>query len=256
MIPTFRLSSPRLTTLAAAALMLTPLAAGAQAMPDAKTIVAKHIEASGGRAALERANTSVASGSFSIPGAGLTGQMKTMSAPNRMRTEVQLPGLGTMLSGFDGETAWGMDPMQGPRVLQGPERQALVDGTKPGAAFRDSTVVRSMRTIGRDSIAGVACWKVEVNWTSGRTSQDCFSVETGLLHASIATQTSPMGEMQVTTLLQDYKEFSGVRLPTRIVQDVAGQQVVMTIESVEIGNVPADAFALPPEVKALVGGGK
>lgn len=253
MIPTFRTTAPRLTTLAAA-LLLTPLAAGAQSMPSAREIVDRHIEASGGRAALERANTSVSEGTFNLPGAGLTGQLKTMSAPNRMRMQIDLPGLGTLLSGFDGTTAWGMDPIQGTRVMEGPERAAVVDGTKPGAAFRDSTVVSEMRTVAQDTIEGVACWKVAMKWKSGRESEDCFSVDTGLLHASTATQESPMGAISVTTVMKDYKEFGGVRVPTRIEQNVGGQQAVMTIDKVEIGQVPADAFALPPEVKALVDG--
>src|SRR5690606_27357486 len=111
----------------------------------------------------------------------------------------ELPGLGTMLSGYDGTTAWTMNPLQGPRILEGEEREAVVDGTKAGSVFRDSTVVASMKTTGRETIEGVDCWQVDITWKSGRESKDCFAVESGLLHSSTTTSESPMGSITVVT---------------------------------------------------------
>lgn len=234
------------------ALLLLPAFAGAQDMPSARSLLDKHIAASGGRAALERARESVTTGTLSMPAAGLTGTMTTTAAPNRMHTRVEIPGLGEMLSGFDGTVAWNLNPIQGARILDGEEKQAIVDATREGATFRDSTVVASMKTTGKETIEGVACWQVEVVWKSGRTSRDCYAEDTGLLHASSATTESPMGSMTVTSLMLEYKEFDGVRLPTRMVQKAAGQEVTMTIEDVKIGSIPASAFEPPAEVKALI----
>src|SRR5690606_3245848 len=245
----------RAAIIPAAALMLLPALAGAPDLPSAASLLERHITASGGRAALARSSEGVTTGTLSMPAAGLTGTMTTTSAPNRIHVDIELPGLGNITSGYDGTTAWSNNPMQGARVLEGEERQAVVEGTRPGAMFRDSTVGKSMTTTGQDTISNVACWNVEVSWISGRTTQDCYSVETGLLHASTATQESPMGSATVTTVVSDYKDVDGLKLPTTITQQLGGQ-VMMTLTdlNVKFGDVPADAFALPAEVKALVGG--
>ncbi len=239
---------------AAAALSVAPATAAAQAatLPAARSLIDKHVAASGGRAALERAMTSRSTGSFSIPSAGLTGPLTVYSAPNRQAVRVELVGVGEIRSGFDGTTAWALDPFQGARVLEGPERDAVVDAARPGAAFRDSSAVRSVETVSREEIGGVACYKVRVVWTSGRESHDCYNVETGLMHATMMNQPSPMGEMEVVVIMQDYKDFSGVTMPARMVQQVAGQEMHMTMNEVQVAAPPADAFALPPEIKALV----
>ncbi len=238
----------------ATALAVVPASASAQGadLPAARTLVDKHIAAAGGRTALERAATSHAKGTFTIPSAGLSGPLEVYSAPNRQSVRIELAGLGVLRSGFDGITAWSLDPISGARVLEGAERSAIVDATTPGSAFRDSTVITSMQTTSREEIAGVACYKVRVLWTSGRESHDCYAVESGLLHASMAKQPSPMGEMDLLVIVQDYKDFGGIKMPTKTVQQVAGQEMMMTFDSMEMVTPPADAFALPPEIQALV----
>lgn len=250
-----RISRPsRLLALAAAALILAPASLLAQDSPTARQIVDRHVEASGGRSALDRAGESMAEGTLTIPGAGITGRLVTRNAPNRMYMEFQVPGLGSIQSGFDGTTAWSSDPMQGPRILTGPEREAIVDGTRAGASARDTSAIQSMEATGRDTVDGVECWKVAVTWKSGRESTDCYSIETGLLHATTAVNESAMGTQEVLVLMKEYKRFDEVLVPTRMENHIGPQQMVMTIDSMQFGNVPADAFEPPPEIKALIGG--
>jgi hypothetical protein len=62
---------------------------------------------------------------------------------------------------------------------------------------------------------------------------------------------TPMGELPVTIVTSDYKDFDGVKVAARTVTKVMGQQQVMTIEKVEWNDAEADDFALPAEIKAL-----
>ena len=68
-----------------------------------------------------------------------------------------------------------------------------------------------------------------------------------------SSKESPTGAIQVTTLLNDYREFGGFRIATRRTQQMMGQEQVMVIENVECPAPDESVFALPAEVQSLVG---
>jgi hypothetical protein len=241
-----------------AALAATPAAGAAQqaALPEAGQLIARYVEAIGGRDAVLSRTNSRTTGTFEMPSVGLRGELEVLSArPNRLMTRVTIPGLGVVRSGFDGTVAWDMNPMVGSRVLAGAELDAMKDQAHYLAAVRDASLLRSRQTVERTEIGGQPCYRVELVWNTGRESSDCYHVESGLLVATTMKQESPMGSVEVTTVVSDYKDFGGIKTPTRMEQEMMGQKQVMTITSVEYDVVGEDAFALPAEIRALVGAG-
>lgn len=223
-------------------------------LPAARELVSRYVAAIGGREAVLRPASSRAVGHFEMPAAGLRGDMEILSArPNRMVSIITIPGLGVIRSGFDGTVGWSVDPMMGARLMSGAELDATRDQSNMLAAVRDPSLFRSMETVERTEIGGQPCHKVKLVWTSGRESFDCYHTETGLLVATIATQESPMGSVEVTTSYSDYREFGGVRMPTRMTQAVMGQQQILSVTDVQYDAVDASAFELPAEIRALVG---
>jgi len=93
---------------------------------------------------------------------------------------------------------------------------------------------------------------VKLNWKSGRESYDCYSAATGLLIASKSVQKTAMGDVPVVTTLSDYKKFGDVMVPTRTVQELMGQQQILTITSVEFGNGAGITIVPPDAVKPLI----
>ena len=87
---------------------------------------------------------------------------------------------------------------------------------------------------------------------SGFASTEYFSVKTGLQRGFTATQSTPFGPVQATTIVSDYKNFGDLLLPARTVQQTSGIEQVMTIKEMEYDTVEPSAFELPPEVKTLV----
>ena len=63
-----------------------------------------------------------------------------------------------------------------------------------------------------------------------------------------------MGAIDVTTVIGDYKEFGGIMAPTSMRQQLMGQEQVMTVETIEFGDVDPSIFELPSEIKDLKGG--
>jgi hypothetical protein len=62
---------------------------------------------------------------------------------------------------------------------------------------------------------------------------------------------TPMGEIPATVVASDYKDFGGVKVATRNVMKVMGQQQVITVDEVAWEGVDPKAFELPAEIKAL-----
>jgi len=232
------------------------LAAGgevrAQSLPQAREIVDRYVDAVGGEAALRRHTSWKAQGRFSVPASGLAGELEAYQAPGRMFARINIPGIGELLRGYDGTVGWSMNPLEGPRILDGPELAQTREELSRGATLRDSTVVSSLQTLEKTTMNGEECWKVKVVWKSGRESIDCYSVSSALLIATEGKTTTPMGEFQYTTDIHDYKQFGDVRIATRVVQRALGQEQVVTTESVQFGPVDAALFALPEPIKALV----
>jgi len=235
---------------AAAALAASP--ATGQDLPDAHDLVARHAEAVNARRLNERGFIHT-HGTFSIPGMGTSGELDVLqAAPNRMAMKMSMQGLGEIRSGFDGTVGWSVNPMEGPRLMQGPELLQLQDEADFGVNTRDSALIASMKTIDRIELEGRTCYKVELQWKSGRTTYDCYDTETGLLTAAMYKAHTAMGALDALVLYQDYRDFEGVRLATSSIQKVFGQQLVMTIAWARFDPIDSAAFELPAEIKALV----
>jgi hypothetical protein len=165
---------------------------------------------------------------------------------------INISGIGMIENGFDGTTAWQINPMQGPRIMTGKELDAVREESSFGASSRMGPNVASAETLERTEMNGEACYKVKVVWKSGRETFDCYSVASGLLVATVAKQESPMGTVEVTTLVSDYKDFGGQKIATRLTQQAMGQEQVLVLTSVDYDAAPDSTFRMPAAIKALV----
>ncbi len=233
---------------------VTAQAASAQnpALPPAASIVAKYAAAIGAPALLN-AKAIVTKGGMSMPAAGMNATFEmTQLAPNQMNMVTTIPGMGMVQVGFDGTTAWAVDPMQGPRVLAGKELDQMKDDSDRRAMVRQADMFTSLQTIADTTMNAERCYLVKMLWKSGRETYDCFSATSGLLVASKSTQKTPMGDIPVLSLISDYKKFGDITVATKTVQELMGQQQILTISSVEITNGEGVTIAPPAAIQALV----
>lgn len=229
----------------------------AQALPDARQLLEKHIEAVGGRAAVEGRQSVKITSTLDFPAVGLTGTGVTVVArPNRVAATMEFAGVGQIKSGFDGTVGWSTSPMTGPSLSEGEE----LEQTREAAGFLESVFqvsepseYRALETVERTEMGGRPCWKVKLTRASGRESFACFDVETGLIVGSQRKQVSRMGEMEMVSVLSDYKDFGGVKVATRTSLTVGPQTINATVTAVEWNAAEPNAFELPAEIKTLVG---
>lgn len=232
-----------------------PAALTAQGTPTAAAVLARQIDAVGGRPALDQVTSIRQQATLQIPAVGLEAAVEVlMAAPNKMTTRATIPGMGEMLQGTDGTVAWDVNPMQGPRLLADKELAQM----RQTADFRGNLTkgVESFSTaenLGAAPFAGEQAWKLRlVHKETGVEMLMYFSVASGLALGYEMTQESPMGPIQASIKLSEYKVFGGIKFPTRTEMTVGPQQMITVVKDVTLNGVPDSAFAIPAAVQPLI----
>lgn len=225
----------------------------AQALPKGETIMDRHVEATGGLKAYATKKSAVYKGSLAVPAMGLKGPLTlTKAEPNSQLMEVELPGVGKMLEGFDGSTAWGFNAMQGPSIKEGDEKAFAVRGARfHSEDWRKD--YKSVETVGEEALEGERCYKVICTPHQGPQETQFFSAQSGLLLKAAVKMKTAMGEIPAETSFKDYKKVGDILVAHTENQSAAGQVMVQTFTSVEWNvALPPDKFLPPAEVRALV----
>lgn len=235
------------------ATMVLPMLAVSQVataqLPTAQAVITKYVAAINGTA-IVNAKSIVTKGAMSMPSAGINGTVTmTQAGLNQMQMVTTIAGMGDIQAGYDGTIAWSADPMQGPRILTGKEMEQIRDEADRRTTVRDPQLFTSMTTVADTTMNGEKCYEVKFVWKTGRETFDCYSQSTGLLVASRGVQTTSMGDVPVVTLFNDYKKFGDVMAATKTTMEMMGQQQILTISSIELGN--GAVIAPPPAVQAL-----
>ena len=240
--------------LVASQLERTTVRAADDPLPKAEEILDQYVEVSGGKAAYEKLHNRATKGTLDFVTTGIKATVTTYSAePDKMRTIIESPAIGKVEEGTDGEIAWELSLMTGPRIKEGDEKAT----TMRAAAF-DSTVnwrkqYDKAECAGVETVEDKPCHKVILTPATGMPETHYYEQESGLLVKMNQTIKSPMGVIPVETLLSDYKKVDGILIPHTIRQFLAGQELVVRSQSIQHNvETPADRFELPAEVKALV----
>src|SRR6266404_1571624 len=213
-----------------AVLALSAVSATAQ---TADSIVAKYIKTVGGMEkiqavkALRRTGKIIAGGGFEIP------LVEENKRPNLVRRDITIQGLiGS--NAYDGKTGWKIAPWQGKK-----------DAETMGEAELKS-IVDSSEVEGTDTL------KLKVTMASGEVQY--FYLDTDYyVPIKIATKRVIRGaEVEIETVLGDYKEVDGWYIPHSVEVGAKGSQFKQKIayEKIE-ANLPIDErrFSMPTVVK-------
>ncbi len=248
----FRTSPLRALALAGAALTVAAAPAQAQTLPTAEQVVARYVTAIGGEQAIAAQQFRRVQMEMSMPAAGMSMTVEMMQArPNKAVMNIELPGMGSMRQGYDGQVAWSINPMQGPKILEGKELADALRQFDFDANMRFSHLFRTMETVGRAEMNGESCVNVRMVTEGGDEVLNCFADDDGLLVGAVVKSSTEEGQMENTITFHDYRDFGGLKIPTRTSMSVMGQQMEMTIKSMSTDPIDASVFELPAEVKAL-----
>jgi hypothetical protein len=173
--------------------------------------------------------------------------------PDKARILIESDVVGRIERGFDGTVGWEVATTSGPRVYEGAQlddaaRDNRFDGL---AAWRDW--VAKAETQGAADVDGKPAWKVLVTPKRGGAQSYFFDQASSLIAKLETTARTPMGDVPVGIFFSDYRDVGGVRMPHRVRQLVADQELVSVIESITPNaEIPAGQFDLPKEIQALI----
>jgi hypothetical protein len=234
-----------------ACLLAVPLLFSAD-LPAGEKILQISLERSGGAAAFARLTSVVMTGNVELAGHNITGPVSLYQEGGKSYTVIELPGIGKAEEGFDGDVAWEMNALQGPRIKEGEERAAMARASRISMLESWHDFYTAAKTLGTEDVGGKPAWKVEMTPKEGKPETFFFDQASGLLVRSLETLTTPMGEIPVEQEMSDYRTVSGVKTPFTMTQKAINQVMVMHFDKVVYNaDIPADRFDPPPAVKTL-----
>jgi hypothetical protein len=194
-------------------------------------------------------------GTMEIADQGLKGDITIVTArPDKMDMVLDLAGIGKIRSGAGGGTAWDSSAMQGPRVLEGEERDQRLRSARVDAFVNWRETYGDVKVDGEDTINGKACWRLIAKPPKAtKTETLWFDKQTGFLVKSSSVIQSQMGEIPAESFYSDYREVNGMKAAFKIKQSLGPQVLETTFDKVTLNpDLPPGQFDPPAEIQALL----
>jgi hypothetical protein len=222
-------------------------------LPSGESLLQLSLQKSGGVEAFNRARNAVLTGKVEMAGHNIGGPVEIYQENGKSYTAIDLPGIGKVEEGFDGQTAWEMNSLQGARIKEGEERAAVARASRMSVLDTWRDFYTGAKTIGDEDVDGKPAWKVEMAPKEGKPEIFYFDKQSMLLVRTTATITTALGEVPVDTRLGDYRAVDGIQTPFAMTQNALTQTLVMKFDKVQYNApIPPGRFDLPPAVKAIV----
>lgn len=234
--------------------LLPAMAQPDENLPDARQILDRYVEVTGGKAAYEKIRTRVSTGTIEFKSAGVKGPLVVYQAAPDKRYQVgELPGVGQVEEGAKGDLAWGRDPINGPRVKEGDERLESLRDAVFNPEIHWQKQYSEVKTVAREPVGERECFKVMLQPRQGGVPETrWYDVESGLLLKVLGRYTTEMGAIDVELRLDDYRDIAGVRVPHRLTQIVLTFEQTVQYDKIEHNvEIPDDRFEPPADVKAI-----
>lgn len=202
----------------------------------AKEILAKMINAQGGKKVLESIKDTTLSGSLEMVAMGLSGSITMyQKEPNKLRMDIEVMGM-IITQAYDGEKAWGVDPQTG-STQEMSEREAT--DFKRQALGNDAFLHPEKYGItyaykGVEKIEGKDYLVLEQTYSDGYKATSYVDPDTYLTYKTKATSVNQMGvEVEAETIISDYKKVEGIMVPHSIIVFQDGEEFI-TIAFTEV----------------------
>lgn len=228
--------------------------APSEKLPTAKEVMERHIQASGGREAMEKIKNRVSKGKIKFAAMNIEATMESISAaPNLMSSTMVVPNMMTMKTGTDGKVMWQSSDAMGTRLLEGEELENQLRDSTFNSDLAWETLYKSVEVKALEDVNGKPTYRVEAITAGDLRTTQWFDKESGLKVKMAMVVPSQMGDIPADTTFEDYRDIDGVKIPFKTVMSQAGQEGILVLDEVKQNvDLPGDAFAMPTEVKKLI----
>jgi hypothetical protein len=218
-------------------------------------VLAKYYQARGGLDKLKAVTAVKMSGKLVVPAQGQELPMvRWQKAPDKLRVETVLQDK-KVIQGFDGRTAWWLNPLLAPGVQEMPKDQAEL--FREQAEFADPLVACKekgckLELLGREDLDGKPAFKLKLTKAGGKEIYLYLDAESGVglksSQAVTAGDAAPVAEIIYT----DFRTVDGQLVPFAIENRSGGKtQARLVLETVEFNPAMGDALFAMPEKKDI-----
>lgn len=234
-------------------------------LPPAEQLLARHVEVSGGADKIAQFQSLYVEGTIDTGKQKLRGTSKLWWKSGKFYVEEEIEGIGSSMIGYDGETLWMQDPINGLRKLEGREKASYVQASSSMFPAHDwQKFYSKAETRGQLEVEGKPVWEVVLTSKDGPDTTIGLDVESGRIRFIKSKQVSNMGETPFDVYSSDYRPVLGYEFAFESRASISGlieiSNVTTKLEpNVEIDDakfaypstkelVPADPAAQPPIV--------
>ena len=200
-------------------------------MAKAKEIIAMAVDAHGGLEKLQAVKNIVVEGrtAANSPMGPMNLDVKVYQVyPNKLRQDIKMPQ-GEMSVAFDGTSGFAMTPM-GPQPLPPEMTDSLKDGIfrEPVWLLVNLMQDGSVQYAGTEEVMGNPTTILLAKQPSGEMLRVFISEETHYIVKMEFRETEQGVALNKESLMDDYRDVDGVKIPYHLVQNVEGEQFTET----------------------------
>ena len=226
------------------------LAAAAASGQTAEELVEKNIRARGGLEKMKSVKSMRMTGSMALGGESAPTVLE-FKRPGRLRWEFTLDGQ-TAIQAYDGTAGWAIMPFEGKTEpekmpaegIENFKRQADMDGPLVDYKAKGNRI----ELLGKGTAGGRDAWQLKVTAPDGEQRVVFLDAETGLQVKTVARKTVDGNEVEVVSVIGDYRDVDGLKLPHFFESSVTGvpETQSMKFDRIEL-NVPLEdsRFGMP-----------
>lgn len=236
-------------------------AAPEEPLPAADFVVERMIAAEGGREAMGKVRSRIIHGELEVIGMGMSATFTSWNdGKGGYRESMTIPGNpeGTPGMEFDqgyiGGVAWGLDTLQGARLLDGVEKEMRRRSSHLHLLLAIGEDYQKVECVGRKVIRERPCYEMRMTPQLGNAETWFVDAESFLGVRTEMTVEAPMiGKIKMALGATDYREVDGLHLPHRMELEQGPARLILTVKSYEHNaEIPAETFQLPAAVQELI----
>jgi outer membrane lipoprotein-sorting protein len=211
---------------------------------SANDLIQAHYKAIGGVEAHKRIDSRVMKAQLEIPSQGFSAELFIQAkAPDKIRSELNIPNVGKVVEGFDGKRAWSDTPFTG--VSEKPDDQQAM--SRRQADFYQGvelhTRVESWTLKGSETVKGKRTNVIQGKTRDGATETIYFDETSHLIVQMKVNE----GGQEIVSRFDDFREVDGLKIPFAIQVDAgSGQVFALALQEVKHGVELDDSLFVKP----------
>jgi zinc protease len=166
-------------------------------------------------------------------------------SPNKVYSETAMNGSVQQRMGFDGDKGWAASA-QGIMDLSGDMLESLKSESTFNLLYDYKTLGYTDSVGGIKQVKGKDCYEIVLTSKAGDATKHYFGKDDFLKYRELQTAKTPMGPMEQSIDMSEYKDFNGLLFPAKYEQSAMGRSLEMKVEKFEYNTNLSDSLFVKP----------